>query len=76
MHGIYLVLSARIPAAHIMPGSDAETGDARPVVFTVVSRTELERLKSLVNAVDPKAFVMISDVHETYGEGFKEYRGR
>lgn len=63
-------------AAHIMPGADAETGDARPVVFTVVSRTELERLKSLVNAIDPKAFVMISDVHETYGEGFKEYRGR
>lgn len=46
------------------------TGSEREVIFTVVSRRELDPLKSLVRAVDPTAFVIITDVHEVLGEGF------
>lgn len=52
------------------------TGDDRDVIFCVVSRHELDDLKSVVHALDPDAFVVISDVHEVLGEGFKEYTRR
>ena len=48
------------------------SGDSREMVFTVVSRREIDALKALVHAVDPRAFVVIADVHEVLGEGFKE----
>lgn len=48
------------------------SGESREMVFTVVSRREIDSLKALVHAVDPKAFVVIADVHEVLGEGFKE----
>lgn len=50
------------------------TGEEREMIFTVVSRNQLDDLKRLVNAVDPQALVVISDVHEAIGEGFKEAR--
>lgn len=48
------------------------SGEPREMIFTVVSRREIDSLKALVHAVDPKAFVVIADVHEALGEGFKE----
>lgn len=48
------------------------SSEPREMVFTVVSRREIGALKALVHAVDPKAFVVIADVHEALGEGFKE----
>ncbi len=48
------------------------SGDSREMVFTVVSRREIDSLKALVHAVDPKAFVVIAEVREVLGEGFKE----
>jgi uncharacterized membrane-anchored protein YitT (DUF2179 family) len=48
------------------------SSDPREMVFTVVSRREIDALKALVLAVDPKAFVVIADVHEALGEGFRE----
>ncbi len=52
------------------------TGEEQEVVFTVVSRREVDDLKRLVNTLDPEALLIISDVHEAIGEGFKEYRAR
>jgi uncharacterized membrane-anchored protein YitT (DUF2179 family) len=48
------------------------SGEEREMVFTVVSRREIDSLKALVHAVDPSAFVVIADVREVLGEGFKE----
>lgn len=50
------------------------TGERRGMLFVVISRNELDALKSIVAAVDPRAMVVISDVHETIGEGFREMR--
>jgi uncharacterized membrane-anchored protein YitT (DUF2179 family) len=52
------------------------TGEDRDVIFCVVSRRELDDLKNIVHALDPEAFLVISDVHEALGEGFKEARIR
>jgi uncharacterized membrane-anchored protein YitT (DUF2179 family) len=40
------------------------------VLYCVVSRNEVFRLKNLILEVDPDAFVTINDVHEVFGEGF------
>jgi uncharacterized membrane-anchored protein YitT (DUF2179 family) len=40
------------------------------VLYCVVSRKEIVQLKELVAEVDPKAFVIVSDVREVLGEGF------
>ncbi|KEO81597.1 YitT family protein [Tumebacillus flagellatus] len=46
------------------------TGVERPMLMTVVSRAEVSRLKELVRQIDPRAFVIVSDVQEVLGEGF------
>ncbi|HET6498454.1 MAG TPA: YitT family protein [Coriobacteriia bacterium] len=48
------------------------SGQPREMIFAVVSRTEIDDLKQIVSAIDPRALVIISDVHEAIGEGFKE----
>jgi uncharacterized membrane-anchored protein YitT (DUF2179 family) len=52
------------------------TGEEREVIFCVVSRRELDDLKNIVHVLDPEAFLVISDVHEALGDGFKEPRVR
>ena len=47
------------------------TGKERTVLMVVVSQTEVSRLKGLVQAADPQAFVIISGATEVLGEGFK-----
>ncbi len=43
----------------------------REMIFTVVSIKEVTRLVEVVKEVDPTAFVIIYDVHEVLGEGFR-----
>lgn len=40
------------------------------VLLCVITRFEVSKLKSLVHETDPRAFVIIHDVHEVLGEGF------
>lgn len=53
-----------------LDGHGGYTGEARAVLMVVVGRGEVSKLKSLVRAVDPGAFVIISDTAEVLGEGF------
>jgi uncharacterized membrane-anchored protein YitT (DUF2179 family) len=55
-----------------LAGRGLYSGTEREVILVVVSRNELGRLKMLVKAVDPDAFLIVTDVHEAVGEGFKE----
>ena len=50
------------------------SGEPRGMLFVVVTRKELDDLKALVGAIDPTAMVIISDVHEAIGEGFRQMR--
>ncbi len=43
----------------------------RDVLLTVVSRKEISLLTELIEEIDPSAFVIISNVHEVLGEGFR-----
>ncbi|MFS1512372.1 YitT family protein [Chengkuizengella sp. SCS-71B] len=44
----------------------------REAVYCVVSRREIRRMTIMIKSVDPKAFIIIGDVHDVLGEGFKE----
>lgn len=55
-----------------LKGRGLYSGSEREVIFTVVSRREIDALKALVRAADPGAFMIIADIHEALGEGFKE----
>ncbi len=61
--------------ATLLPGTGAYSGEARTVLISVVSRTEVIPLKRIVRSEDPKAFVFITDTHETLGEGFSALEG-
>ncbi|MGV2805829.1 DUF2179 domain-containing protein, partial [Clostridium perfringens] len=50
------------------------TGEPRPVLMVVVGQSEIPRLKTVVQSVDPNAFVIISNAHEVLGEGFRNIK--
>ncbi|MCY0885296.1 MAG: YitT family protein, partial [Firmicutes bacterium] len=52
-------------------GEGAYTGQHKTILFVLVSRPEVTRLKELVYRVDPRAFVVVGTVHEVIGEGFR-----
>lgn len=54
----------------LLSGFGGFTGQEKQVLYTVINRTELLRLKQLVHSIDPMAFVVIHDVRDVHGEGF------
>lgn len=46
----------------------------KKMLFCVVSRKEIVRITEISQKIDPKSFVIVSDVREVMGEGFIEYR--
>lgn len=51
-------------------GYGSYTKNERDVLYCVVAKNEIIRLKNLITAVDPHAFISISVVHDVHGEGF------
>lgn len=58
--------------ATFLEGRGAYTSEKKDILFCVVSKWQVFKVKSLVRNIDPQAFVIVSDVFETLGEGFKE----
>jgi len=58
----------------VLEGTGAYTGQGRPVLYCVVTRSEVQQLKSIVSEADPKAFMVIGVAHEALGEGFQPFR--
>ncbi|QHT63885.1 YitT family protein [Paenibacillus lycopersici] len=56
----------------LFPAKGAFSGKAKQVVYCIVARHEVRMLKSIVRRIDPRAFIVINDVHDVLGEGFKE----
>jgi uncharacterized membrane-anchored protein YitT (DUF2179 family) len=56
--------------ATLLNGKGTYTGELREVLYCVVGRNEIVRLKNIIKAVDPHAFVAVTEVHDVLGEGF------
>ena len=55
-----------------LKGIGAYSGKDKTVVMCVTARNQYYRIRRRVQAIDPKAFMIISDASEVLGEGFKE----
>ncbi|MDF2964059.1 MAG: hypothetical protein K0S39_5794 [Paenibacillus sp.] len=53
-------------------GEGAYTGDNKKVIFSVITRLEEAKLKSIVDELDPKAFLAIGNIHDVKGGRFKK----
>ncbi|PKN95154.1 MAG: hypothetical protein CVU44_00270 [Chloroflexi bacterium HGW-Chloroflexi-6] len=58
----------------VIPGTGAYTGTARPILYCVVTRSEVQMLKSIVQDADPRAFMVVGAAHEALGEGFAPFK--
>lgn len=43
----------------------------REMIYTIVTRKELGALTALIKSIDPTAFIIINNVHEVLGAGFR-----
>lgn len=58
--------------ATVLRGKGLYTNQERDVILTVITRAEVSKVKALVSQIDPRAFVIVTNVHEALGEGFKD----
>lgn len=54
-------------------GRGVWSGNDRPVLMCILGKTETMRLKAIVEAQDPSAIMIVSEVHEAFGEGFGSF---
>ncbi|QED48417.1 YitT family protein [Cytobacillus dafuensis] len=54
----------------VLKGYGSFTKKEREVLYCVVGKNEIVRLKNVITSVDPHAFVSVTIVHDVLGEGF------
>lgn len=54
----------------LFEGKGAYTKDPKNILLCVTTRIEMSKLKNIIISIDPKAFVVVHNVHEVLGEGF------
>jgi uncharacterized membrane-anchored protein YitT (DUF2179 family) len=55
----------------LISAKGAFTGQPKEMLYCVVYRHETRRLERLVRRADPRAFIIVSEVQDVLGEGFK-----
>ena len=55
-----------------MKGKGGYSGLSKDIIYCVVSRLELSKMKEVIKSIDPNAFMAIIDVHEAYGTRLKK----
>lgn len=55
-----------------MNGEGGFSGDEKKIIFTVITRLEEAKLKSIVEEQDPQAFLAIGNIHDVKGGRFKK----
>lgn len=54
----------------VLRGYGSYTKKDREVLYCVVAKNEIIRLKNVITSIDPHAFVSVTAVHDVLGEGF------
>ncbi|OCT12776.1 hypothetical protein A8709_31690 [Paenibacillus pectinilyticus] len=55
-----------------LEGEGGFSGDNKKVIFCVITRLEEAKLKSIVDELDPKAFLAVGNIHDVKGGRFKK----
>ncbi|MCK8828121.1 YitT family protein [Natroniella acetigena] len=56
----------------VLNGRGGFTEENKDILLCIISRSEVSDLKNVVHTIDEDAFVIITEVREVLGEGFKE----
>ncbi len=59
--------------ATFLKASGMYTKEDKEMIFLVISRREVALVQRKVKNIDPKAFLVVTDAYDTYGEGFKAF---
>lgn len=54
-----------------LKGIGGYSGQDKDIIYCVISRLELPKMLEITKEIDPRAFVSVVDVHETYGGRFR-----
>jgi len=57
--------------ATYLRGAGAYTEAEKDVLLAVMTKKEIAQARDLIRGIDPRAFVIITDVYDVQGEGFK-----
>lgn len=58
----------------VLKGKGFYTGNDKDVLLCVVNRSQFTKLKEIIHNIDSKAFIMVTEVNEVLGEGFKNLK--
>ncbi len=62
------VLLARLGrGVTVLHGEGGYTSEDKKILYSVITRLEISKLKTIIDSIDSKAFVTIHDVHEVMG---------
>lgn len=49
------------------------TENDKEMIFLVVNRKEVRNVQQKIKEFDPRAFVVVTDAYDTFGQGFKPF---
>ena len=58
----------------LFKGKGMYTKEDKDVLLCVVNRSQFAKVKDIVTMVDQNAFVMVTEMYEVIGEGFKRVK--
>ncbi len=56
----------------ILHGAGGYSGEDKEILYCVINRGEVNKLKKLVAEADPRAFMIVDQANEVLGEGFRK----
>ena len=72
MHDLHCFILKNLErTATRIKSSGLYTNNEKEMLFIVVNRQEANRIKHIIKETDPRAFVVMTDAYDTYGEGWK-----
>lgn len=67
------IINSMDRSATYLKASGMYSRDDKEMIFLVVSRREVAQVERKIKEIDPRAFVVVTNAYDTYGEGFKPF---
>lgn len=67
------IINSMDRSATYLKASGMYSRDEKEMIFLVVSRREVAQVERKIKEIDPRAFVVVTNAYDTYGEGFKPF---
>lgn len=58
----------------VLKGAGMYSKQDKPILLCVVHRAQFTKAQDIVHQIDPRAFIMVLDMKEVFGEGFIPYK--